>query len=308
MEIWQHISKVVAFWLKLPKSKQPKCISFESVKEAIEDELTTVKFSFFGYLTSIFQPFLAKYQTLAQMIPYTYSDIVKLIRSLMQVVVKHGIIDGCMFDQDLQKIDLDKENVYKKRKEFNLGFAAENKLKALQIRDLVKKEAITNFLDNVHSCVVAILKKMFEKSPIGSVRNASVFSPNSTFVTKEDLLKNLKLLQHFVKIRVLTAAHADKASIQYGEFLKNDMKLVKEDDDINHLDVFFFTKLDAGMKYPELTKVIIIIPTLSHGQADIERGFSQNKTVLQQNIKEDSISSKRMIKDHMLANKLRDCK
>ena len=39
LEIWPHISKVVAFWLKLPKSRQPKCKRFESVKEAAEDEL-----------------------------------------------------------------------------------------------------------------------------------------------------------------------------------------------------------------------------------------------------------------------------
>ena len=80
------------------------------------------------------------------------------------------------------------------------------------------------------------------------------------------------------------------------------MNLVKKDDDINRLDDFFFTKLDIGKKYPELPKVIIIILTFNHGQADIERGFSQNKTVLQQNIKEDSIFSKRIIKGHMLAN------
>ena len=86
-----------------------------------------------------------------------------------------------MSGQDLRKIDLNKENVYKKKKEFNLGFAAENKLKALQRRGLVKKEAVISFLDNVRSCVVAILKKMFEKSPIGSavVRNASAFNPDS---------------------------------------------------------------------------------------------------------------------------------
>ena len=86
-----------------------------SVKEAVEDELTTVKLSFFSYLASIFQPFLAKYQTQAPMIPYMYSDIVKLIRSLMLIVVKHDIIDGCMSGQDLRKIDLDKENVYKEK-------------------------------------------------------------------------------------------------------------------------------------------------------------------------------------------------
>ena len=57
LEIWLHNSKVVAFWFKLPKSKQPKCKSFESVKEAAEDELTAAKLSFFSYLASIFQPF-----------------------------------------------------------------------------------------------------------------------------------------------------------------------------------------------------------------------------------------------------------
>ena len=41
--------KVAAFWLKRPKSKQPKCRSFESIKEAVEDELTTAKPSFFVY-------------------------------------------------------------------------------------------------------------------------------------------------------------------------------------------------------------------------------------------------------------------
>ena len=137
------------------------------------------------------------------------------------------------------------------------------------------------------------------------VRNASVFNPDSIFVTKkEDLRKNLKLLlQHFVKIKVLTTSHADKASFQYGEFLKNDMKLVNTDDYTDRLDDFFFTKLDVGKKYLELSKFIIIILTLSHGQAEIERGFCQNKTALQQNIKGDSISSKRIIKYHMLANK-----
>ena len=36
---------------------------------------------------------------------------------------------------------------------------------------------------------------------------------------------------------------------------------------------FFFTKFNAGKKYLELTKIIIIILTLSYGQADIERVF-----------------------------------
>ena len=121
----------------------------------------------------------------------------------------------------------------------------------------------------------------------------------------DDIIQYLKLLlQYFLKIKVLTASHTDKASVQYGEFLKIDMKLVNKDDEIDPLDDFFFTKLRVGKKYPELSKIVVITLTLKYGQADIARGFSENKTVLQQNIKEGSISSKRIIKDHMLANKL----
>ena len=51
------------------------------------------------------------------------------------------------------------------------------------------------------------------------------------------------------------------------------MKVVNKYDNIDHVDNFFFKKLDFRKKYPELSKVIIIILTLCHGQADIERFF-----------------------------------
>ena len=80
---------------------------------------------------------------------------------------------------------MDKENVYKKKRAFNLGFAAENNLIALQRRDLVNEEAVNDFLDNDGSFAVAILKKMFEISLDGSAvaRNPSVFNPYSILVT-----------------------------------------------------------------------------------------------------------------------------
>ena len=64
---------------------------------------------------------------------------------------------------------------------------------------------------------------MFEKSPIGSVvvLNAFVFNRDSIFVTKkEDLLKNLKLQQHFVKNKVLTASMLIKLPSNMESFLK----------------------------------------------------------------------------------------
>ena len=45
--------------------------------------------------------------------------------------------------------------------------------------------------------------------------------------------------------------------------------------------------------------------TLSHSNADVERGFSLNKGVQQHNISEESVVSKRHVKDYMVSQKLK---
>ena len=90
---------------------------------------------------------MAKYQTQAPVIPYMYyeADIMRLIRSLMQIVVRHDIIDGCMFGQDLCKIGLDKENVYNKKMELELGFAAKNNLRHCREGTQLKRKLLPTF-------------------------------------------------------------------------------------------------------------------------------------------------------------------
>ena len=46
------------------------------------------------------------------------------------------------------------------------------------------------------------------------------------------------------------------------------------------------------------------ILTPSHGQASVEHGLSVNKSVLKVNTTEESIASKKLVRDHMIANKL----
>ena len=44
--------------------------------------------------------------------------------------------------------------------------------------------------------------------------------------------------------------------------------------------------------------------TISHGQADFERGFSLNKNLLNQNMEALTITSRRKVKDHLISNKI----
>ena len=45
-----------------------------------------------------------------------------------------------------------------------------------------------------------------------------------------------------------------------------------------------------------------MVLTLSHGQADVERGFSLNDKLLVENMQEQSLISQRIVKDHMLSS------
>ena len=58
----------------------------------------------------------------------------------------------------------------------------------------------------------------------------------------------------------------------------------------------------AIKKYANLAFVIKMILTLSHGQATAERSFSIYKSVVDANMKEESIVARKTIKDHMLSN------
>ena len=74
-------------------------------------------------------------------------------------------------------------------------------------------------------------------------------------------------------------------------------------DSIDRLDVFYFHAMKVRSKYPSLAKLLELMLTLSHGQADVERGFSTNKSVIEDNISELSVVSKRLVRDHYNANK-----
>ena len=70
------------------------------------------------------------------------------------------------------------------------------------------------------------------------------------------------------------------------------------------LDEFFFSTCAVRENYKELASVIEIILVLSHGQSAVERNFSLDKSIIVDNISETSITNKKVIKDHMLSNKL----
>ena len=66
---WENIIKVMKYFEKFPKSKQPSSKSFLNVQKAANDVFSPAKFQFFSFVAKHFKPFLTSYQTDAPMIP-----------------------------------------------------------------------------------------------------------------------------------------------------------------------------------------------------------------------------------------------
>ena len=74
----------------------------------------------------------------------------------------------------------------------------------------------------------------------------------------------------------------------------------------DRLDQFYFHKLNLDLdldKFPSLSKLLISVFVLPHGQASVERGFSLNKSLINDNMSELTIVSQRIVKDFMISIK-----
>ena len=299
LEIWPEIVKVVKYWNSLPKSKQPKCKTFITLVNAVNDQLTPLKLSFFSYFASLLHPFLVKYQSEKPLIPYLYDDLTKCLKNILRVIVKEETL-GCQ-GKDLSKIDLNKSCNLKSKKDYHLGLATEAMLKELRKKDDIELKDIRNFYEMVTLCVGKTATKLLERSPINSVvvRTVRVFNPSLIIPeNKGALLKMMKpLLKHLHMLKVITVRIGDKAYDQYSDFIDQKSNCIVLDN-VDRLDELFFQSLEIS-KFPELSQVAMIIFTISNGQADVERGFSTNAQVIDVNMKVNSMKSQRLVRDHM---------
>ena len=106
-------------------------------------------------------------------------------------------------------------------------------------------------------------------------------------------------------MNIIPFTKADKAYIQYCNFIDDDMLLILENAKLfvrgeSRIDDFFFQDLKVYKKYPDMSTLLILILTLSHGQAEVERGFNNNNLVLKDNMSIDSIVARRFMNDYMI--------
>ena len=110
------------------------------------------------------------------------------------------------------------------------------------------------------------------------------------------------VLAHILKLNILSTKCCDEAMSEFKLFLDGNVMKFKEKlmefSKDEHLDKLYFDTRGVS-------RFKALVLTLSHGQASVERGFSQNNNLIQVNMSPDTIISKRVIQDDMLADNLK---
>ena len=213
-----------------------------------------------------------------------YRDLKKLVKSLLELFVKPEILAKCKTAKNMQEINLDEK------------------------KNLITISAMNSFREGARSFVVCMLKKIFEKSSLTSdiVRGASVLDPFVISSVKKPRAENLFkiLLTELIDNKILSPC-CDTTIAQFSEFLENECKnqndnFSRQDDQLDH----FYFHVVRIQKYGELAFVVKLVLTLSHGQAAAERCFSVRNNCNITNMEPENIVGSKIVKDHMLANKL----
>ena len=111
------------------------------------------------------------------------------------------------------------------------------------------------------------------------------------------------MLHRLVKANKISNQSAERAKAQYSSFFDVVDSKVSAFKDFNkendRLDSFFANFIGRDKSYADRWEVFKVMSTLSHGQSSVERGFTVNKQLSIENLKEKSLIALRRVADHM---------
>jgi hypothetical protein len=303
-QIWSNIERYVqkASDKKEKGFNEPTCKSYKNIKAATADVLMPAKMAFFESVASQVEPYLKVFQSDKPIFPFITCELEVIIRALMKRFVKPEVLNQATNAYKLLKVDLG-ENSCVTHSKVDIGFEADRLLK-----DLKGKVSDRQVMEFKMSCLAALktnASKLMDKTPIayGLARSLQCLHPNLMAVGKKTCLEKFKVVQtKLVETKWLQANRCDQIKWEFETFL--DRVVVKNKKDFEEfdyteaearLDSFLFLYMGSNPAYSNVWNMVKTILILSHGQASVERGFSVNKQILIENMKEHSFVGQRLV-------------
>ncbi|GBL92950.1 hypothetical protein AVEN_54601-1 [Araneus ventricosus] len=285
---------------------QPNCKSYMPVLKLrhMSDNLLSVKLKVFHSIAKVLLPFLTKYQTDKPMLFFLPEDLKKIVNLLLQCFVLSKNLNTATTLQKLLCLDINNPKIHKPIENIDLGFSAEKESQSLHVSK--KKKLLTcQIFDLRMDCKKFLIKatiKLLEKSPLqhSIVRNLSCLDPRNMTDKRKCLNKMNHILNSMIEAKHVDENACDEILMEFNDYLDN--VALKQSDfseffpENSRVDEFFYETMNTS-KYRNLWKGVEIWLLLSLGQATVETGFSINKKVEVENMKELSYVSQRLVCD-----------
>lgn len=312
LNIWDNIEVYVKA-VKEKRIPNPGNKSFEVIKEAADDKLVLAKLHYFKCIASQLQPFLANYQTDKPMVCFLATDLSTVLRNLVRRFIKDDLLSEATKVEKLMLVDVEEKSNYKSYKKVDVGFCTENALKDARVKAQKEGSSLSDkqlmaFRCECRSFVIAIVRKMILKCPLSYslVRNMVALDPREMAANPNNCREKFKrILTVLVNSNKVRAENCDNVLQQYSNFLDSVPVIGSGvfssfNPNVHRVDEFFSTHM-SGENYVALFDIVKILLVLSHGQASVERGFSVNKEIEVENLREHSLVAQRIICDHLRA-------
>ncbi|XP_052808541.1 uncharacterized protein LOC128237234 [Mya arenaria] len=239
------------------------------------------------------------------MVPFLYSELLSIIRGLMERVIKPGVLSDTS-EVRLLKIDLEDSSVLIEHTKVDIGFSAEKALKETVKENKLSERQVMEFKVQCRSFVLKVLKKLLEKCPAtySLVQHLACLDPRKMSESKTRCKEKLKkVLTYLVAHKRINERDCDECIKEYCDCIDNfpsfgSAKFTEFNPNKDRLDEFYSTFM-SWTAYSKVFDVVKMLLTLSHGQASVERGFSVNKEVEVENLKEYSLVSQRLVCDYV---------
>lgn len=294
--LWGDVQKYVAC-AKKKEVNLPKCASFIQLSDFCQDPLLLAKLKFALGIAMILKPFLTEYQADKPLVFFLKRDLECLVRKLLARFVKCSVLSASTGVVGMLKMDVADPNNHVSSEKVDIGHAAEQVLKAAK----VSAKDIFAFRMECKQFLVSTTKKILEKSPLTYhlVRNLSSLDPRQMASKPDDCLAGFrKVLDALIAVGRLGEHERDSVLGEYTELLQEKKHNLRQFDKHSlGLDEFYLELLKGDSSCMHLWKVIRLLLVLSHGQATVERGFSVNRQVSVENLKDISYVSQRIVCD-----------
>ena len=237
------------------------------------------------------------------MLPFIATQLEMLLRDVMKRFIKTEVIASATTAQKLISIDVNDEKNHKHIHRVDVGCVATEELKVVEKNKSVSERQIFDFKASCKTFLLTLTGKLMAKSPLHKsiVRNLTCLNPVEICTHNQKCIDKFKaVVSVLISEKYIHVLDGDEVQRQFEYFVEeykhseNFTSFSKEKD---RLDQLYFSSMANDKKYDKLWPVISKLLLLSHGQATVERGFSTNKEVLEQNLSERNLMAKRVIKD-----------